>query len=56
MTGREAYEEDCRRNPTYHDGTPRRLWDEISEIAQYSWNRDPRPRTFSTRPPSQEQP
>ena len=41
MTGREAYEADCRRVPTYHDGTPRRAWDDLCAIARLSWERNP---------------
>lgn len=36
---REAYEADVRRRPTYHDGTPRKPWGDLSEIAQWSWGR-----------------
>lgn len=44
--GQLAYEEDCRRCPTYHDGAPRRGWDKIGDVARWSWERDPRPREF----------
>lgn len=44
MTGREAYEEDCRRCPTYPDGTPRKAWDKLPDICRWSWNRNPTPR------------
>lgn len=37
--GKTDYEMDCARNPYYHDGTTRKEWDELSEIAQWSWNR-----------------
>lgn len=47
MTGREAFEEDVRRQPTY-PGTdkPRKTWDELDEIQQLSWNRSPTPREW----------
>jgi hypothetical protein len=44
MTGEQAYEEDVRRSPLYHDGSPRKAWDQLSEAAQWNWNRDPTPR------------
>jgi hypothetical protein len=56
--GRAAYEEDCRRCPTYvfgtdpetgkpADGTKRRLsWDEIEEAARESWRADPTPTDY----------
>ena len=37
--GRLAYERDREARPEYHDGTPRKEWDEISEIARWSWER-----------------
>ena len=47
--GQLAYEEDVRRCPTYHDSSPRRPWHEIDAVAQWSWERDPRPREFTHR-------
>lgn len=35
--GEIAYEADTRRRSTYHDGTPRKKWSELSEIARCSW-------------------
>jgi hypothetical protein len=46
MTGREAYEEDCRRRPTYPDGTPRKTWEELADVERSSWDRDPTPREW----------
>lgn len=46
MTAREAYEEDVRRKPTYHDGTPRKAWSELGEVEQWTWKRNPTPRTY----------
>ncbi len=35
--GREAYEADVRKRPNYHDGSPRPRWDQLREVAKYSW-------------------
>jgi hypothetical protein len=43
MTAQEAYEEDVRRHPLYHDGTPRKSWD---EVARQSWEKNPTPRDW----------
>jgi hypothetical protein len=40
--GQIDYEMDVESTPTYHDGTLRKQWSELSEIAQYSWNRCPK--------------
>lgn len=45
--GRAAYEADVADYPHYPDGTPRRTWDQLSEIARWSWERDPTPTTAS---------
>ncbi len=34
-----AYEADMKARPNYHDGTPRKTWDQLCEVAQWSWNR-----------------
>ena len=39
LVGRAAYEEDVRRNPLYPNGSPRVNWDDLDEIAQWSWTR-----------------
>lgn len=39
MNGRQAYEDDVRRNPFYPDGTTRKKWDDIGPAAQWSWNK-----------------
>lgn len=44
MTAREAYEEDVRRCPAYHDGTPRQAWRDLSDAVQGTWRRNPTPR------------
>lgn len=35
--GQLDYEENVRKYPLYHDGTPRPAWDELHEIARQSW-------------------
>ena len=37
--GREAYNEDLRKRPVYHDGKPRKTWEQLCPIARYSWER-----------------
>ena len=37
--GRYAYEADIAVRPLYHDGKPRPSWDQLSEIARWSWTR-----------------
>lgn len=37
--GRMDYEADLARRPLYHDGSPRPAWEQLSEIAKWSWNR-----------------
>ncbi len=39
--GQAAYERDVVREPSYHDGTSRRSWSELSDIARESWERSP---------------
>lgn len=38
---REAYEQDVLKHPTYHDGTPRKTWDELDSLCKESWCRHP---------------
>ncbi len=42
--GQLAFEEDCRRLPRYHDGTPRRTWKQLCDYEQDTWHRNPTPR------------
>ncbi len=49
MTGREAYEEDVRRKPLYEDGTPRKRWDQLTDLIQRTWEQSPEPREHRTR-------
>lgn len=46
MTPQQAYEEDCRRRPNYSDGTPRKPWDALGALEQWSWQRNPTPREW----------
>jgi hypothetical protein len=41
-----AYEEDVRRRPTYDNGVPRCTWDQLPDIAQWSWEKNPTPRDW----------
>ncbi|MGR3624029.1 hypothetical protein [Pseudophaeobacter sp.] len=51
MTGQQAYEEDVKRCPFYHDGTPRKAWQQLDEAQQWSWNRNHFQLTPTTRRP-----
>lgn len=42
-----AYTEDCRRQPTYHDGTPRKSWAQLGELERESWINNPTARDFA---------
>jgi hypothetical protein len=42
LRGRAAYEADVRLNPTYHDGSLRPSWNNLSKIARWSWSRPSR--------------
>ncbi len=39
--GQIAYEADVKAIPNYHDGKPRRKWDELAKPVQDSWERSP---------------
>lgn len=39
--GQSAYEEDVRRRPHYDGGAKRPEWAELSDVARWSWDRDP---------------
>lgn len=49
MTGKELYEKDLKRQPVYHDGTPRKVWGELNEVQQFTWNRGARKLDEKTR-------
>lgn len=38
--GKSRYEQDCIRQPRYHDGTLRKSWAELGVVEQWSWERD----------------
>lgn len=37
LAGEMAYLADLDRRPVYHDGTPRKSWDELGDLEQSSW-------------------
>lgn len=41
--GQIAYEADVAARPFYHDGAPRKSWDELSELARSTWIKNPTP-------------
>lgn len=43
-SGQIAYQQDVQITPNYHDGKPRRAWDDLSEIVRWTWERNPTPR------------
>ena len=40
--GALAYAQDCHARPKYDHGQMRVLWRDLSDIARFSWERDPR--------------
>ena len=45
--GQLAYEEDCKRQPHYPGQHRYRLtWEELDDIAKWSWERNPTPREY----------
>ena len=44
--GQIAYEADVRRHPTYHDGKPRKAWEDLAEIVRWSWEKNPQARRW----------
>jgi len=39
--GQAAYEYDVSKTPKYHTGEPRKAWNELSDVARDSWERNP---------------
>lgn len=39
--GQLAYEADCLKQPSYHDGIARRSWHDLPAFAKYSWHKNP---------------
>lgn len=37
--GQKLYEADVERRPNYHDGAPRKTWDQLNDLAKWSWER-----------------
>ena len=48
--GKRAYEEDVKRRPNYHDGTPRKQWDELGTLEQSTWNNPYRKNQMEPKP------
>lgn len=44
--GRLAYEADLVSCPIHEDGTQRPAWDGLSDVARWSWERNPEPREY----------
>ncbi len=44
--GQTAYEADLARKPEYHNGQKRPAWEDLDEIAQGSWERNPTARKW----------
>ncbi|CAH1658542.1 hypothetical protein CHELA1G11_12893 [Hyphomicrobiales bacterium] len=44
--GRAAYEADVAARPQYHDGSARKTWEQLDDVAQWSWERNPTPRAW----------
>jgi hypothetical protein len=42
--GQIAYENDVTARPNYDDGSPRPLWNTLSDDVRWSWHRNPTPR------------
>lgn len=40
--GRIAYERELQVRPRYYDGALRRSWEEIGDVARWSWERNTR--------------
>jgi len=47
VSGKELYEEDVAKLPTYIDGTLRKTWDELRPIAREVWNKAAREKAES---------
>ena len=43
---RAAFECDLLRRPNYHDGAPRRTWEQLGEPERGTWRRNPTPRDW----------
>lgn len=45
LIGKAAYAASLAAAPLYHDGTPRPAWDDLGNVARWSWERPPRTST-----------
>jgi hypothetical protein len=45
--GQVAYETECAACPTYHDGSQRRAWADLDNVARASWEANPTPRAWA---------
>ena len=43
-TGQTAYEAELNAKPLYHDGTARKTWAELDDLARWTWEKNPTPR------------
>lgn len=39
LTGRAAYAASLKAAPNYHDGTPRKTWEQLGDIERWSWSK-----------------
>lgn len=46
--GQYLYEADVAADPFYHDGTPRKSWDQLTGPMQWSWEQAAAPRQGGT--------
>jgi len=37
--GQKAYERDLKARPFYHDGKPRKTWDQLGKLEQSTWSK-----------------
>ena len=45
--GQLDYESDVQQKPLYHDGTPRKTWEQLEELVRWTWERRHIPLTLS---------
>lgn len=38
LVGRAAYEASVKARPNYHDGTPRKTWEQLGDFERMTWN------------------
>lgn len=42
--GQKAYETELKTIPLYHDGLPRKKWNQLRSFEKETWERNPTPR------------